>query len=95
MDKRLSRLEQRLGPTPAVGRLVFITPNSWSDADRESWERAEILPDTTVKDDLIEKHTGIRPTRRPGVISIIVDMAPASIENADEATRAAWRKAVC
>jgi len=94
MQRRVKMLEQRLSPTPDIGRLVLVTPNSWRDADRDAWERAAILRDTTVKDDLIEKYSGIRPTRRPGVISVVIVPAPAAIEEADEATRAAWRQRV-
>jgi hypothetical protein len=91
MERRVSALEQRFGPTPDPGRLVIIAPNSWADQDRDAWERAEILHDADAKDELIEKYTGIRPTRRIGVINVVVVPAPQAIEEADEATRAAWR----
>jgi hypothetical protein len=91
VERRLSALEQRLGPAPDLGRLVVIAPNAWSDADRDAWERSRILHDQELHDDLIEKHTGYRPRHRPGVIEVMVVPAPLAIEQADEATRAQWR----
>ncbi len=91
MERRLTTLEQRLGPTPDPGRLVTVSPNSWSDADRDAWQRAEVLRDVDGKDDLIERNTGIRLTRGPGLVSVVIVPAPQSIEDADEATRSEWR----
>jgi hypothetical protein len=92
MERRVGRLEARLGPRPDPGRLVLISPNSWSDRDRDAWERAEILHDTDRQDDLIEANSGIRPTRRPGRGAVVVVPAPAAIEAASEDERAAWRE---
>ena len=93
MEKRINALEQRFSPAPDPGRLVLISPNSWDDADRDAWERAEILHDTDAKDDLVQKHTGDRPVRRPGRVSVVVVPAPQDVEDADEVTRQAWREA--
>ena len=92
MERRLHRLSKAFGADDAPGRLVIVTPNAWSDDDRDAWDRAWILHDTVAKDDLIEGNTGIRPTHRPGLVSVIVIPAPAVIEAADEATRAIWRE---
>jgi|SRR5215213_6301794 len=91
VERRVKMLEQRLGLTADIGRLVLVTPNSWGDADRDAWERAEILRDTTVKDDLVEKYSGIRPTRCPGRVSVVIVPAPAAVEESSEEERAAWR----
>jgi hypothetical protein len=93
MERRIRGLEQRFGPAPDPGQLAIIAPNSWSDQDQALWQRAEILHDTDRQDDLIEANSGIRPTRRPGRVSVVIVPAPDSVEHADEATRAAWREA--
>jgi len=91
VDKRLANLERRLGPAPDVGRLVIIWPGSWDDHDRDLWERSEILHDLDLHDDLVQKHTGYRPTHRPGVVETVVMPAPIEIEKASEDERATWR----
>ena len=94
MERRLDRLEQRLGGSGEdCGQLAIIAPNSWSDADREAWERAEILHDATTHDDLIEKYSGHRPRPCRAVVVMIVP-APAKVERASEEDRAAWRAQV-
>ena len=94
MERRVRMLERRLGLTPDAGRLGIVAPNAWSDRDRDAWERAEILHDTAAQDDLIEANSGIRPVRRLGVVSVVIVPAPQAVEEADEATRAAWRQGV-
>lgn len=93
MERRISALERRCIPTPDLGRLAIVAPNSWSDADRELWQRCEILHDQDLHDDLIEKYTGHRPGRRPGVVNVVIVPAPAEVEQASEDERAAWREA--
>lgn len=87
---RIRRLEDefgRAGEDSVCGKMVVLAPNAWPDADREAWEHAEILHD---HEDLIARNTGVRPQRcRQHVRSVIV-LAPDEIEQADEATRAAW-----
>ena len=95
MERRLSKLEQCIGSNDdAYCRLVIVAPNSWSDADRAAWERAEILHDGALHDDLIETYSGVRPQpcrgHRPH-INIMIVPAPHAVEEADEATRATWR----
>jgi len=91
MERRISALEQRCIPTPDLGRLAIICPNAWSDQDRELWQRSEILHDQDLHDDLVEKYSGHRPGRRPGVDNVVIVPAPQDVEDADEATRAQWR----
>src|SRR5215207_7714316 len=92
MERRRTTLEQRFGPPPDLGRLALISPNAWSDADRDAWERAENLHDVAAKDALIEKYSGHRPVRRPGVINVVVVPPPVAIEKASEDERRAWRE---
>jgi hypothetical protein len=95
MERRLDRIERGLGGRDdACGPLALIAPNSWSDADRAAWERAQIVHDEDVESALIEKYAGhpVRPCRHARRhFTIIVVPAPQHIEDADEATRAAWR----
>jgi hypothetical protein len=98
MERRVRALEQRIGRADdACGPLAIIAPNSWSDADRAAWERAEILHDGTTHDDLIEKYSGHRPQpcrgHRPHITVLIIP-APAEVEEASEGERAAWRERV-
>ena len=94
MERRLDRLSRAFGADDDCGPLALITPNSWSDADRAAWERAEILHDDTTRADLIERYSGTGPrpchAARPHITTVIVP-APLAVEEADEATRAAWR----
>jgi hypothetical protein len=98
MERRVRALEQRIGSADDVcGPLAIIAPNSWSDEDREAWERRDILHDQDLHDDLIEKYSGIRPQLCRGdrpQITVLIVPAPAEVEEADEATRAAWRAGV-
>ncbi len=94
MDRRIDRLSRAFSAGDDCGPLVIIAPNSWSDADRDAWERAAILHDEETRDSLIEKYTGQRPrpcrAPRPH-INIVVVPAPLTVEEADEEERAAWR----
>jgi hypothetical protein len=92
MERRISNLEQRLGggDDDDGSPLVIIAPNAWSDADRDAWERADILHDEDLSADLIEIHSGVRPRPCRSGFSVIVVPAPAEVEEADEATRAEW-----
>jgi hypothetical protein len=91
VERRISALEQRCGPRPDPGRLAIIAPNCWSDDDRDAWERAEILHDQDLHDDLIEKYTGHRPGRRPGMVNVVIVPAQTWVEESSEDERAAWR----
>jgi hypothetical protein len=95
MERRLDRLEARLGGGGEdCGQLAIIAPNSWADADRASWERAQILQDDDVEDALIARYSGqqVRPCRCARQhINVIEVPAPAEIEQASEAARAIWR----
>jgi hypothetical protein len=98
MDRRVRNLEQRFGSSEDdCGRLAIIAPNSWSDADRELWQRGEILHEADSHDDLIEKYTGHRPRscRRHRVhINVVIVPAPEEVEEVSEEERAAWRQRV-
>ena len=91
---RITKVEQRFADAgDDCGPLTIIAPNSWSDADRATWEQGELVPDAERDGDLIEKYHGQRP--RPcsrGHFVIIEVPAPQDLEDADEATRAAWRQ---
>ena len=95
MDRRIDRLSRAFGGRDDCGPLAIIAPNSWSDADRDAWERAQILNDETTRDDLIEKYTGQRPrpchAARPH-INIVIVPAPLTVEEANEEERAACRE---
>ena len=92
---RIRRMEDHFGmPSDGEGEcgpIPIFAPNSWSDEDRDLWERASILHDQELHDDLIERNTGIRPSRCPGRITGLIVPAPVQVEQADEATRAEWR----
>jgi hypothetical protein len=92
MEKRLTRLESMLGRDDDGGQLALTSSNAWSDEDQALWQKSQILHDQDLHDDLIEKYTGHRPCRRPGLVSVIDVPAPQHIEEADEATRAIWRE---
>jgi hypothetical protein len=97
VESRLQRIERGLGGGDDCGPLALIAPNSWSDADREAWERAQILHDEEVEGALIEKYAGhaVRPCRHARQhFNVIVVPALQDVEDADEATRAAWRERV-
>ena len=93
MERRLGRLSRVLGGDDDCGPLAIIAPNSWSDADRDAWQWAEILHEADLRDDLIEKYTGQRPrpcrAARPH-INVVIVPAPQSIEEASEDERALW-----
>jgi hypothetical protein len=96
MERRLAKLEAGFGGE-TCGPLALIAPNSWSDADRELWERAQILHDEDVESALIEKYAGhpVRPCRcARRHFTVIVVPAPASVEASSEAERATWRERV-
>jgi hypothetical protein len=64
---------------------------------RRSWERAQILRDEDAEGALIERYAGhaVRPCRCARQhFNVIVVPAPQDVEDADEATRAAWRERV-
>jgi hypothetical protein len=95
MERRIQRVESKLGGGDDCGPLTIIAPNSWSDADRAAWEAAEIRHGADAEDALIERYAGhpVRPCRahRPHC-NVIVVPAPASVEGASEEERAAWRQ---
>ena len=96
MESRLRRIEQRFGGRDDCGPLALIASNAWSDADRDAWEIARIRHDEDVESALIEKYAGhaVRPCRCARQHFTVIDVpAPQHIEEADEATRAAWREA--
>jgi hypothetical protein len=97
MNRRLDRIERSFGGGDDCGPLALIAPNSWSDADRAAWERTQIVHDEDVESALIEKYAGhpVRPCRHARQhFNVIVVPAPQDVEEADEATRAAWRERV-
>ena len=65
MERRLAKLEAGFGNGDPCGPLALIAPNSWSDADRAAWERAQILHDENVESELLERYAGhaVRPCR--------------------------------
>jgi hypothetical protein len=94
MESRLRRIERSFGGGDECGPLALIAPNSWSDADREGWERAQILQDEDAESALIERYAGhaVRPCRCARQhFNVIVVPAPASVEESSEDERAAWR----
>jgi hypothetical protein len=94
MERRLAKLEAGFGCGDSCGPLALIAPNSWSHADRELWERAQILHDEDAESTLIEKYAGhpVRPCRcARRHFTVIVVPAPASVEESSEDERAAWR----
>jgi hypothetical protein len=92
LNGRLDRLERHFSAGNDPGRLVMIAPNAWPDADRDAWEASGIRPDGDAQDELIERHSGVRPVRHARYINIIIVPAPDAGANADEATRAAWHE---
>ena len=97
MERRLDRIERSFGGGDACGPLALIAPNSWSDADRAAWERAQILHDEDVESALIEKYAGhaVRPCRHARQHILVIEVpAPTSVEAASEDERAAWRERV-
>jgi hypothetical protein len=97
MDRRLDRIERSFGGGGDCGPLALIAPNSWSDADRAAWERAQMLHDEDAEGALIERYAGhaVRPCRHARQhFTIIVVPAPQHIEDASEDERAAWRERV-
>jgi hypothetical protein len=91
LNGRIDRLERHYGGDDP-GRMVMIAPNAWPDADRDAWEAADIRHDGDAHDELIERHSGVRPVRHPRHVNIIIVPAPDEIAHADEATRAAWHE---
>jgi hypothetical protein len=55
--KRLERIGNLDGPT--IGRLLFLIPNLWLEADRRLFEESQELDELG---DLVERRTGVRPT---------------------------------
>jgi hypothetical protein len=97
MERRLDRLSRAFGASESCGPIVLVAPNSWTDADRDAWERAQILHDEDAEGALIERYAGhpVRPCRCPRRhFNVIVVPAPASVEESSEDERAAWRQGV-
>jgi len=97
VERRLAKLEAGFGNGDPCGPLALIAPNSWSDTDRAAWETAQILPDEEVEGALIEKYAGhpVQPCRHARRHILVIEVpAPQDVEDADEATRAAWRERV-
>jgi hypothetical protein len=97
MELRLRRIERSFGGGDDCGPLELIAPNSWSDADRAAWERAQILHDEDAEGALIERYAGhaVRPCRHARQHILVIEVpAPAAVEEASEDERAAWRERV-
>jgi hypothetical protein len=85
LQTRLAKLEAR-SPAREVGRLFFLIPDLWPDADRTAFEtlRGEAF------DDLIARRTGVRPVRETGRIWAIITPMPEEARAWDATTKAAY-----
>ena len=82
---RLAKLEAR-SPARDPGRLFFLIPDLWPDADRVAFETLG----GDAFDDLIERRTGLRPVRETGRIWAIITPASDDMRAWDAATKAAY-----
>ena len=82
---RLAKLEAR-SPARDPGRLFFLIPDLWPEADRVAFET---LGGDAV-DDLIARRTGVRPGRETGRIWAIVTPASDAMRAWDDVTKAAF-----
>jgi hypothetical protein len=85
LQRRLEKLEAR-SPAREVGRLFFLLPDLWPDADRAAFETLG----GDAFDDLIERRTGVRPVRETGRIWAIITPMPEDARSWDEQTKAAF-----
>jgi hypothetical protein len=74
--------------TPArdLGRLFFLIPDLWPEADRAAFETLA----GDAFDDLVERRTGVRPVRETGRIWAIITHVPEEADRWDAATKAAF-----
>ena len=73
MEKRLDRLEQRMGAgEPERGQMAFVDLPSWPAAACEAFLAAEAAGDTATADRLVFEHTGVRPTYTGSGVSMVI-----------------------
>ena len=82
---RLAKLEAR-SPARDPGRLFFLIPDLWPEADRVAFETLG----GEAFDDLVERRTGVRPVRETGRIWAIITPASDDMRAWDAATKAAF-----
>jgi hypothetical protein len=85
LQTRLAKLEAR-SPARDPGRLFFLLPDLWPDADRWAFETLS----GDAFDDLIERRTGVRPVRETVRIWAIITPMPEEGRSWDAPTKAAF-----
>ncbi|MFN8676114.1 MAG: hypothetical protein U0Z70_07020 [Thermomicrobiales bacterium] len=99
---RVLRIERALGiGEREVRQMVFVAPNAWPDIDRAKWETLEQGPLRPAVSDVYSVEVECSAERRDLVahihgidverVGLVIEVpAPDEVEQADEATRAAW-----
>jgi hypothetical protein len=88
LQRRLDKLEAQT-PARDSGRLFFLLPDLWPEADRTAFE----MLGGEAFDGLIERRTGVRPVRETGRIWAIITPMPEEARTWDAATKAAFLEA--
>ena len=85
LQRRLEQLEAR-SPVRDPGRLFFLLPDLWPDADQAAFE---VLSGEALAD-LVERRTGVRPVLATGRIWAIITRVPEEYRTMSEAEKAAY-----
>lgn len=73
LGRRIRRLEQ-IAPGVGATEVPIVDLPRWPAPDRAAFEQAEAAGDESTVADLVERHTGIRPGRGPGIRMVVTDV---------------------
>ncbi len=73
-ERRIRRLEELTPADATSGPIPIVDLPLWPACDRAAFEAAEAAGDQETVADLVERHTGVRPGRGPGIRLVVADV---------------------
>lgn len=73
-ERRLRALEQRTAVATSAGPVPILSLPVLPEEDRAAFRLAEQTGDEATVDELVLKHTGVRPRPGPGIRLVVADV---------------------